>query len=151
MKIVINKCFGGFGLSPAAVIRLAELRGQKAYFFTGGFGSRPREQVEPGSITGLFWNAYNTPTPTDGPTASQWADMTIEEKRASNAKSDSETINTCRDNRTDPLLIQVVEELGDKASGDCSKLKVIEIPDGIEYEIDDYDGQESVHEKHRSW
>jgi len=28
---------------------------------------------------------------------------------------------------------------------------VVDIPDDIEYEIDDYDGIESVHEAHRSW
>ena len=53
--------------------------------------------------------------------------------------------------RTDPILIQVVKELKDKASGDCARLRIVEIPDGIEYEIDDYDGQESIHEVHRSW
>ena len=29
--------------------------------------------------------------------------------------------------------------------------KIIEIPDDIEWEIDNYDGIESIHEKHRSW
>ena len=30
-------------------------------------------------------------------------------------------------------------------------LLIVEIPDGIEWEIWDYDGKESVHEKHRHW
>ena len=33
MKIVINKSYGGFSLSPKAVKWLAEKRGQKCYFF----------------------------------------------------------------------------------------------------------------------
>ncbi|CAK0757599.1 hypothetical protein CCP1ISM_7520003 [Azospirillaceae bacterium] len=30
-------------------------------------------------------------------------------------------------------------------------MEVIEIPDGVDWTIDDYDGVESIHEKHRSW
>lgn len=53
--------------------------------------------------------------------------------------------------RTDPKLIQVIEELGDAANGKHAKLAIVEIPDGVEYDIDEYDGQESIHEVHRSW
>jgi hypothetical protein len=53
--------------------------------------------------------------------------------------------------RADPLLVRVVEELGEEANGSFAKLKVVEIPDGVDYQIDDYDGVESIHEKHRSW
>lgn len=54
--------------------------------------------------------------------------------------------------RDDPNLIKAIEQIGeDKASDRLSKIKIIEIPDGIEYEIDDYDGMESIHESHRSW
>jgi hypothetical protein len=44
-----------------------------------------------------------------------------------------------------------VEDLGDKASNWAAKLEVVEIPDGVEWEIDEYDGIETVDEKHRSW
>jgi hypothetical protein len=54
--------------------------------------------------------------------------------------------------RTDPLLLQVMDELGsDQASGALAELEVVEIPDGVDWEIDDYDGMESVEEKHRRW
>ena len=53
--------------------------------------------------------------------------------------------------RTDPDLVAAVEELGLSASGSCAELRVVEIPDGIEWEISDYDGMESVEECHRSW
>jgi len=54
--------------------------------------------------------------------------------------------------RTNPKLVEVVERLGsERASGHFAKLKVIEIPDGIDWVIYNYDGIETVYEKHRSW
>jgi hypothetical protein len=53
--------------------------------------------------------------------------------------------------RNDPQLVQVVEELGAKANGGCAELKVVEIPDDVEWEIDEYDGYEKVAEVHRTW
>jgi hypothetical protein len=53
--------------------------------------------------------------------------------------------------RDDADLIAAVESLGEESFGSCAQLKVVVIPDDIKYEIDEYDGIESVHEKHRSW
>ena len=53
--------------------------------------------------------------------------------------------------REDLDLIYVVKKLGNKANGTCSELKIVEIPDGIEWEISEYDGLETVEEKHRNW
>lgn len=53
--------------------------------------------------------------------------------------------------RDHPLLVECVETLGDAASGKQSKLKIVEIPDDVEWEIAEYDGRESIEEKHRSW
>jgi hypothetical protein len=53
--------------------------------------------------------------------------------------------------RADANLIQVIEELGVKAAGGFADLKIVEIPDGTNYEIDEYDGMESIHEVHQSW
>lgn len=36
-KIVINRCYGGFGLSRAGLMRYAELKGIKLYEFKDGF------------------------------------------------------------------------------------------------------------------
>ena len=47
--------------------------------------------------------------------------------------------------RTDPALISVVENLGELASGLCSSLQVVEIPDeATDWELNDYDGVESI-------
>lgn len=49
-------------------------------------------------------------------------------------------------------LIQVINELGDRANGEYAKLKVVEIPEGIEFGIGmpDY-GSEWIYEQHRTW
>ena len=47
--------------------------------------------------------------------------------------------------RHDPMLVAVVEELGEVASGKHAKLKVQEISGSL-YRIDEYDGSESVQE-----
>jgi hypothetical protein len=46
--------------------------------------------------------------------------------------------------RTDPVLVQVVEEMGEDASSDLSHLKIQTVPDGTRYRIDEYDGFERV-------
>lgn len=53
--------------------------------------------------------------------------------------------------RNDPCLVQVVEELGKESYGDYSDLKIVDIPDGISWYIQEYDGLESIHETHRVW
>lgn len=53
--------------------------------------------------------------------------------------------------RDDPILIQVIEQLGNKANGIHASLKIVEIPDDVEWVIQEYDGIEHVAEKHRTW
>lgn len=50
-------------------------------------------------------------------------------------------------------LLQVIDELGVEAcSGEYCELKVVEIPDGIQWDIGESDcGREWVYEKHRTW
>lgn len=53
--------------------------------------------------------------------------------------------------RTDPVLVRVVEQLGNIASGQYAKLKVVEIPDDVEWTLESNDGNELIAEKHRTW
>ena len=53
--------------------------------------------------------------------------------------------------RDDLALVQTVEELGEAADGGCAELGITEIPDGVEWEITEYDGLEYVAEAHRTW
>lgn len=47
--------------------------------------------------------------------------------------------------RDDPTIIQIFEEIGSKeCSGDHSKLTCVEIPDGCNYYVDEYDGYENI-------
>lgn len=48
--------------------------------------------------------------------------------------------------RDDPVLVEIVRGLGDD-----SPLKIVEVPDGVNWYIDDYDGSEWVAERHRRW
>lgn len=89
MKVVINKCYGGFCLS------------KEAYEYLG-----------------LAWDGYGY---------------------------------KYNDNRTDLKLVECVETLGDIASGSLAELKVVEIPDDVDWYIDEYDGIEWIAETHRTW
>lgn len=153
-RIVINECFGGFGLSPLAIRRMAELEGHECYFFECDLLARKYTSLtlEQAEKVGLFTVAFDIPNP--GEVLAQpreWHDMSLEEKQASNALYRKHELPRHPDDRTHPLLIQVVDELKEAANGRCAKLKIVEIPDGVDWEIDDYDGSETIHEKHRSW
>lgn len=92
MKVVINKCHGGFGLSKEAENKYKELAG----------------------ITNP--NFY---------------DRSIA--------------------RDDEHLIAVIELMGSAAAGEYAELKIVEIPDDINWYIEEYDGKEHVAELHRVW
>jgi len=53
--------------------------------------------------------------------------------------------------RDDKDLVAIVEEMGEAANGSCADLNVVEIPDGISWQIEEYDGYEHVAETHRTW
>ena len=53
--------------------------------------------------------------------------------------------------RTDPVLVKMIEEDSSLYSGDSARLYVVEVPDDVKWYIHNYDGQEYVAEKHRTW
>lgn len=54
--------------------------------------------------------------------------------------------------RDDPILIQVLERLGaNECSGRHAALRIVEIPDDVEWTIEEFDGKEWVAEVHRTW
>ena len=53
--------------------------------------------------------------------------------------------------RNDYRLVRVVEELGSEANGHCAALKVVTIPDDVEWVVLKANGREHVSEQHRTW
>ena len=142
MKIVINTCYGGFHPSAKAILRWAELSGMELHLIKRRIPFKREmeeiyyyDEIPPEEESrNLFYMYYSTkPLNPDGTIVdnSYWY-------------YDDEI-------RIDPYFIQAVEELGEEANSHLSDLKVIEIPDDIEWEIEDYDGIEWVSEKHRTW
>lgn len=92
MKVVINNCYGGFGMTNAA---LEEYKSRR-------------------DITDENFWYYDIP-------------------------------------RDCPVLVSMVEEQGSAMNGEFSDLKVVEIPDDVEWYVEEYDGMEHVAESHRTW
>lgn len=54
--------------------------------------------------------------------------------------------------RNDPILLQVIDQLGvNDAAGKYTSLKIVEVPEGVDWYIEENDGKEHVAEKHRTW
>jgi hypothetical protein len=138
-KIVINKCFGGFGLSEEGYQRYAELKGLKLY---------PEKDKE-FRLTITHWIV--PPNKRPKPLKKEWGKNSLKVRQKFNDEWEKCTIYDNDIPRDDPILVQVVEELKEKANGRCAKLKVVEIPDCIEWEISEYDGNEQIEETHKSW
>lgn len=137
-KIVINGCFGGFSLSHKAVMRYAELKGFKLYasdYTRDAQGNLNLNKHKPwdGVGSSMFIHYSKKPLKPDG---------TLIEKSYFSS-SDIE--------RDDETLIKVIQEMKGKASGQCAQLEIVEIPDDVDWVINEYDGNEHIAEKHRTW
>ena len=137
-KIVINKCFGGFGLGIEAqklINKLGcphtEVKTEQQYF--GGDSMKEFDIEHYGSVE----NAHK-----------QHAEFC--EIPFSNGKLIRDDHDD-RSNRGCPVLIKVVEKMGKKSWGKHAELKIVEIPDGVEWSIEEYDGSEWISEKHKTW
>jgi hypothetical protein len=153
-KVVINACFGGFSLSPRGVKRLAKLQGRKCYIFSKpDFNGPYVGPLTPAEADKAFmFYAFDIPNPNevlaDGKT---WQEQSDEERRAANALYEKHSLDNRPEKRDDPLLVQVVEELDGKSWGSCAELKVVEVPVDVDFIIEEYDGNEHIAEKHRTW
>ena len=68
-----------------------------------------------------------------------------------NVRSDTYITHDFNIKRNDLILVEIVEELGEAANGDFAELKVVEIPDDIQWQIEENCGNEWIAEKHRTW
>lgn len=124
-KVVYNACYGGFGLSKEACQRYWDIKGQSIWFEDALWGFTvwfvpPEERLE----------------------QKEWSSMTVDERVAYNRAHSEQTWYDRNVSRHDPVLVQVVEELGDKAGGNFANLQIEEVYGS--YRIDEYDGNESV-------
>ena len=142
MKVVINDCFGGFSLSPQAILKLFEL-GVLSGIPVAEYFSNDRG---PDDVLGLKRSLSNWREYLKNPDQRHSLFLCVFNTDESQVITGDRQIQ--RDNDS---LIRVVEELGEKANGVCARLKIVEIPDDVEWHIDDYDGLEHVAEDHRTW
>lgn len=71
--------------------------------------------------------------------------------KAGHSKDDDYYLSYYDIERNDPFLIQVVEEMEGEANGNYSSLKIVEIPDDVDWVLEEYDGHEHIAEAHRRW
>ena len=133
-KIVYNAQHGGFGLSDAAVRRYAEIKGLTVYPEPSKYGT---------IIPATYWLVPENERVEELEGAA-WFKASLEERQRHNEAYDKQTLSPRDIERDDPVLVQVVEELGDAASGRFAKLQIADVPSGSLYRIDEYDGLESV-------
>ncbi len=53
--------------------------------------------------------------------------------------------------RDDPILVEIVETLGKESWDEYASLKIVEIPEDVNWILQEYDGNEWIAEKHRTW
>jgi len=139
MKIVINGCYGGFSLSDAAMLRYGEIKRITLYpettagpFFTTVFYTVPKEQRVKPLVGG-------------------WNDQSLEDRIAYNQRYIDSVFDDLDIPRDCLALVRTVEELGENSNGRHAHLQGVEIPDGVDWIIQERDGREWIAEKHRTW
>ena len=136
MEIVINTCYGGFGVSAQALVELVKRE------------SSAQVSMTLSEYTGGHNNSFyhmGTRITIDEYEFDSWMPGVLYKDNIVYMLKDGDGI------RKDLGLISVVRELGDAANGRHAKLKVVEIPNGTKYEIEEYDGMEWVAEVHQTW
>jgi hypothetical protein len=133
IKIAINCCHGGYSLSPEGILECYK-RGMKNiaipvhdYFFSGNPSEKEiKKQIKKALAD---WKKYK---PGD---CSYLTVFSPDEKFVLDLRPED---------RTDPILISVLEEMGDAASGWLAELKIVKWPSELPWKLHDYDGFESV-------
>ena len=128
-KVVINACYGGFGLSGEAKRQL--------------IGCGHVKLIAPSEYYGVR-DGWEKHFAEDMKRGDQAFGITVYEEKV-----------VCdehgREDRDCRRLVAVVEALGKAANGAYAELRVVEIPADVQYEIDEYDGLEHIAEVHRTW
>lgn len=133
-KICYNACYGGFGLSKEAVQRYFDIKGQQVWI------------ENPHAFNNSLWDFTVWLVPPEERMEQKSKEkiyaMSMDERIAYNKVYWAQIWYDRNVDRHDPVLVQVVEELGDKANGQYAKLRIAEVSGP--YKIQEYDGYESV-------
>lgn len=149
-KVIINKCFGGYGFDPFTVQKYADEKGIKLYWYKRAFNTYRSDPKED-----MIKIPFEIIAKDDGlrmeyiALTKDMGDTYVRDWKDENAYADEFDINNDDASRTDPVLIDVIEKYGDANVHGCHAPTVVEVPDGIEWMIEEYDGFETLHEKHR--
>lgn len=140
MKIVINvshSCY--FSLNHEATMYYAKLKGIKLYPW----------------ICNTIKKEFGKAATLDNPKMEyqfHYATKPIKDGTCcENLKDDNIQWSYQNIKRDDPILVQTVEELGEKVNGPGANLKIVEIPDGTDWQIESQNDFEWVAEKHKKW
>lgn len=147
MKIILNKCYGGFEVSPAGYKLYAKKKGFELYPYVLKAAPGFEYNVESYYYKKIKWEEIGHSS--IHYLKKDYGDKISRELFKEIADDDYFWINSTY--RTDSTLIEVVEELGQKASGPCGELRIVEIPDDLDYVIDEYDGIETLHQRVKEW
>lgn len=147
MKIILNKAFGGFGLSHVAKINLLESKGLEVYPY------HVKEECRNDFYSDITLtkidkyyrseHVFERIVYLKKPLENNVVKLKFEEFY-SDAFEEEEYSFDNDELRIDKDAIAIVEQLGLLASDQFSRLEIFEIPDGSEYKIDDYDGLEKA-------
>ncbi len=139
-KVILNKCYGGFGLSPKAYQLYAKKKGFQAFAYKGNY-DRERKV--------FYYTKLNYLS--ENPSVSYFIKDFGDNVWINEEEYEKYNLYLSCGYREDKTLIEVVEELGDEANSIYSKLVIVEIPDDLDYMIDEYDGIETLHQKVQEW
>ena len=135
MKIVLNQCYGGFSLSNMAQALYIMANGQTPYFYKDcstyskdGAWKRTDKyvHVDLKDIETTEWRLYCT-TQYQGEILHDYPEHIFRDREI---------------DRCDPILVSIVEIIGQEASSKFAKLNILEVDDDTLYRIEEYDGYE---------
>jgi hypothetical protein len=121
---------------PQGVRRVPKRKGVKVYAYKTGLQTKAWKLLTDAEAEKEFFVHYLSKKLPDGST---WGNINKYYLSPRDAQRD------------DPILVEIVKEMGAMSNGHYAELKVVEIPDDVEWVIEDYDGSEWIAEKHRTW
>lgn len=134
MKVILNKCYGGFQPSALAYNEHAKRNGIELFWYH--------------SVGINDYKLTNEPEFFDYPISKYFG------RRIKRGDIDWGCVYHLNEaSREDSDLIDIVEKYGERASSCVSNLVVVEIPDDLagRYIVDEHDGFETLHEMVQEW